>query len=483
MDNPERNFSITPALTALLTISGLVTLLAQARVRTSLAYLALCVLTSMWLLLLATRRNGTPRAEHFHSNYLFFVIFLWFISPEIRRVDDYFNGWDERSFYTITPLACTLVSAIGWRLRGIGRQPAVFIALLIPAMVLPYVTGLFVAGTMPATFALANWLAPIVFAAYLATNSDAYPSFDSSLRKTCVIGTSLMSFYAAYQFVFPPPWDIFWIENAPITSVGLPLPGGFRAFGTMNSPMIFAPVLASLIIYIFSIRIRFKVIILFVATTALLLTSVRAAWGGLVIGVALFVILRLRKDPTSVWKPVAVGSLGVLAFLAITVYTPYGSKLQDRFDSIGRITEDTSFNERLDVYELGIRRAQSSLGGEGLGTIGTAQALSESSDAETAFDSGLLQIPISLGWISGSWYALLLALAIAQLARGVTKSADPAMPCYLAILVSTLVQMIFSNRLSGPAGFFFFLFLGLYACAKTYKQHNRPLNSVGTGHL
>lgn len=468
MQNIERPRTAL-ALIAVVSVSGLAIALARAGIRTSALFLVLCCLVSVYLLIMASRRRDSSAHLYWSSSYITFVCLLWFVSPELRRVDDFFNGWDDRSFYAITPLTCSLCGVLGWRLGQLKRQPTVFIALLLPSMIIPYVTGVFQAGFMPATFALGNWAAPIVIAIYLATNAHAYPAFYGSLRRIFFLAAAVMSAYAVYQFIRPPAWDLYWIENAPITSVGLPVPGGFRVFSTMNSPMIFGPVLASLIVFIVAERHKLKVPLLFLTTAALLLTSVRAAWGGLAIGVFLFVAFRLRKDPASIWKPLAAALLGALSFVAITAYTPYGAKLEERLDSIGSLTQDTSFNERLDVYEEGIKRAQSSLGGEGLGTIGTAQALSDSTDADTAFDSGFLQIPISLGWISGIWYALFLALALSHLSRGTTGSGDAALACYLSIILSMFTQMIFSNRLSGSAGFFLFLFLGLLACAKIHK--------------
>lgn len=409
------------------------------------------------------------------NNYILFILLLWFLTPFIRRYGDFNSEWSELNIYGLAPILASAVSApLISRRRSDFQKFGKYFSLIFLGIAYGYTIGLIKVGLAPATYALLNWLTPILFGAYLASHYKHYPAFRFIVYRAFIIGLMVTGAYGIYQFFVLPEWDAFWISNVQMTSVGSPFPMSMRVFSTMNSPMVYAPFAAMCMIYLLPRANWLAFGIIAVTLISLALTLVRAAWFGAAVSFLIYFTLLARQQPRKSLRAVFLGfvlSSGLLAFASLI---PASERLADRFLTLSALSSDTSFNERLKLYADSAANALGNITGDGLGAVGLAQFLSsDTENAVVSFDSGLLQFPMMLGWpgtilylvgLFGLLHFALLSLKIGQ---------DPFRFAYISVILSTILQMIFANRLVGPTGFLFYVFIGLTVSAVLYRTNGK----------
>ena len=181
-----------------------------------LGFPAGALLLALWLL--ATRRT---------AQYVEFVLWLWLLAPGLRRIVDLGLGWNPVSPIMLAAPVATLVCLLP-ALSGRRRlHPTMGASLVIALAAVGYgvLVGVLVVGVGSALAAALAWLPPLALGLYVATsNSVEDADLLAVVRRTALLGCLLLGSYGLLQFVSPPPWDVFWLENAPITSAGYPVP-------------------------------------------------------------------------------------------------------------------------------------------------------------------------------------------------------------------------------------------------------------------
>jgi len=98
----------------------------------------------------------------------------------------------------------------------------------------------------------------------------------------------ILGIYGIYQFFMPPTWDRVWLENGRIgqisPSFGQPEPLRVRVWSTMNSPAPFANAMMAGLLLLLMIRSTLKLPAAVAGYLAFLLSMVRTAWLGWLIG-------------------------------------------------------------------------------------------------------------------------------------------------------------------------------------------------------
>jgi hypothetical protein len=175
-----------------------------------------------------------------------------------------------------------------------AHPPRLLNVVLFALVLLPIVTAVVVDGSTAALYTAG--LFSSCFVAILAINLGALPDIRSSIVAAAPATTILLSAYGIYQFRVLPGWDQNWIVASKLTSVGQPLPGQVRVFGTLESPGPYAMVLASLILLIVhgmvfgsKKRLTLSAVALATATPALFLSGVRT--GLLTLALVMIVVL------------------------------------------------------------------------------------------------------------------------------------------------------------------------------------------------
>lgn len=221
------------------------------------------------------------------AHYLGFVCWLFFLSPEVRRLADFANGsFNQQSPVMIAPLLAVSLSAFTLirNLRILGERRAAPLVMIMLALFYSFVIGMAAVGPAAALYTLINWMFPVLVAFHLVATWRDYPVYHRVLLKTFVYAGFVMGLYGVIEFISPPPWDAFWLLSSQMTSEGEAVPFGMRIGSTMNSSGPFAMTIMSIMLLALGARGKMRIAMGLVGVPALMFTAVRGAWGGLVIG-------------------------------------------------------------------------------------------------------------------------------------------------------------------------------------------------------
>ncbi len=408
------------------------------------------------------------------AHWLAFVCWLVFLTPAVRRFSDFYNGaFNPTNPIMVAPLVVTALSGIGALRyhRVLAQRRAMPLMLAVSGVLYGFMVGIVRAGPLPAAFAMTLWAMPPLVGFHLLIHWRLYGEFRRLLMLTFKYGALIMGVYGVIEFVLMPPWDAFWLEGSQMVSEGDPVPYGVRVASTMNSSGTFAITAMVCVLYLMAGSGTIRSIAACAALFGLLLTSVRTAWGGLVIGLmfplyGLSVRLRIRL----------IGSALALAVLTLPLLSVdrIAAPVLKRFSSIGDLSHDASFADRSAFYATFLDTALTDIAGQGLGSTGAATKLDSGpkSASYSVFDSGLLEIPFVLGWpgtlLFGSGVIWLLARAFVCACR-IRK--DRMASSGVGIGFGLLAMLLSANMLTGASGMFFYISVMLPVIGRRAIRH------------
>ncbi len=441
---------------------------------------------------LAALCAGLALYRRYPALYLGFALWLWLLTPGVRRLVDYQAGWEPNSPVILAPFLVTALTSFTLfrHLPKLQISRYLPVGLVLLGVAYGYAVGLLNAGTFPATFDLLNWVIPVLLGFYLLVHWRLYPDFRRVVQKTFTWGLVVLGAYGIAQYFSPAPWDQYWMENAPIGSIGFPEPLEVRVFSTMNSPGPFSVVVMAGLLLLLARGgnrgggyLRWPAVVLGVGS--FLLSLVRSAYGGLAFGMLYMAArtprLRLRL----------LGALAVAAVLSLPLLLvgPVAETVSSRLETIADLEDDVSLLARLDFYRDFAPQAFLNVAGDGLGSTGLSTRLGgDSGDLGGLgnFDSGVMNVPFVLGWpgtllfVGGLSWLTARALTRRGAERGPVRK-DSFAGASQAVVASVLVQLVFANFLLGVTGVVFWVFLGLALAARTYHREalRRPAPPAG----
>jgi len=405
--------------------------------------------------------------------YVGFVWWVFFLTPEVRRLIDYQFGWNPTSPVMLAPslLAALTFFTLLRHLPKLQFYPIFPFGLVFLGLFYGYGVGALRLGWQASTWDLINWMVPVVFGFYLIVHWRNYPSFRRAVQRTFVWGVLAMGLYGLLQFFDPPLWDQEWMTNAGMTSVGSPAPFEVRVFSTLNSPGPFALVMMAGLLLLSSGGGLLRWPAAGVGFVSFLLSLVRSAWGGWLSGLIFMAAQRGRFAPRLI---VGLVVAGLIAFPLISV-GPVAEVVNERLQTVNNLEEDPSAQSRETFYSTFAERAFSSPVGEGLGKTGLATKLSSESGESNvqlgefgAFDSGIMNIPFVLGWAGSLLYLTGLIWSLFYALRSGASHSDVFAAASRGIVVAVLTQLIFVNSLNGVVGMVFWSFLSMSLAAQLY---------------
>lgn len=421
-------------------------------------YPALCTLIALFLLL---RR---PTA------YLRFTLWVWFLSPFVRRIVDWRCGWADPNLILVAPLLVSAVSLITLlRTRSEAPLTRTPFILCMCGVLYGLVVGLFLHPSMETVYGLFNWASPVLLGLHVSTHWKEYKEHRTAILSTFCWGTLLLGIYGIYQYFVAPDWDIYWLQNVTSglidPSFGKPEPMGMRVWSTMNSAGPFANMLLAGLLLLSLSKQRGKWIFTSAGFFALLLTVVRTTW----LSWALAVVLQLKGVQP---KVILKSSLSLLLLAACLIplsknsYT--GPLLEQRFQSFKNLGKDESFNERANMYRTLFEKAQQDPFGHGL--------RNQEVIGNIVVDSGILTTLFSLGWAGALLY---LSGAISLVLRHARAARDDsfAWTCKV-ICVAFLSQIIGMNIFVGSTGTFFWVLAGMAMSAEQWHRKNMEADTT-----
>ena len=149
----------------------------------TLAFPVLAILTGLWLYFKSPAR------------YIGFMWWLWFLSPEVRRLADWSKGsFTPTSLIQVAPLAVTMISAFSLLryYRLLGQRRGLPVLLILLGLVYAYLVGVVSSGPLAATYDLANWLYPILIGFHIMAHTRQYPQYRDTIVNTFIWGMLVM---------------------------------------------------------------------------------------------------------------------------------------------------------------------------------------------------------------------------------------------------------------------------------------------------
>ena len=406
--------------------------------------------------------------------YVGYTWWLFFLTPEIRRLVDYQSGWSDISPIMLAPM---LVAGLTF-FSALRNTQALFHGDLFPfgvalvGVFFGYAVGLTRASPLPASFALLEWGMPITFGVYVVGQARDYHAIRAALLWTFTGGTLLMGTYGIVQFVAAPPWDGYWMLHSGMNSIGSPEPGAIRVFSTLNAPGPFAQILLGGLLFV-GVHRRWRIVTAGVGYTSFLLSLVRAAWAGWAIGfVGMMAQLPRGQRVRVLWLVLSMAGVGVLA---ITLTPPLRSALLARVATFGNMDDDVSLQERTDFTVLAQAVVFGDPVGQGLGSTGTSTKLSTGDT--TVFDNGVVNVPYVLGWFGGALYVLAAILLFRNGWRA-GRQQDAFCAAASGVALGTAAQMISGNTLIGAPGLLFWGLLGVLIAHRKWTASQEAAQDV-----
>lgn len=396
--------------------------------------------------------------------YLGFTWWIWFLTPLVRRLIDYRSGWQEPNPVLLAPFLVTLVTFVTFvrHLPKSYHQGSLPFVLACTGVFYSFFVGIVNTTPTAVIVPLLNWLTPILFGFHLFVNWRDYPNYRQNIQRTFFWGVLLTGAYGVVQYLVAPEWDRFWMIKTELLTFGTPERFGIRVFSTMNSPGPFAFVMMAGLLLLLNGEGALRFPASGVGYLAFLLSLVRSAWVGWLVGfITLVTSLKAHLQMRLIITILVMG----LCVLPLTTMQPFSSVIQARIESLSKPKDDVSYNARSETYDRSLNLALSQGVGVGLGSIDRYNNL--------ILDSGVLEMLFTLGWLGTIPYISGIVLLLFNLWQSSNGRFDPFVGAARAISTGAIVQIVFGNMLLGISGMVFWGFLGIGMAGIKYYQHQR----------
>ncbi|WP_217594905.1 O-antigen ligase [Cohnella sp. GbtcB17] len=459
MDIPKLALSYFPAWLRILVLTALGVLISIGLGKFAISHGEMLVqATIMFAVLLP----GFILASGDSPRLIPYIMLVWVVSPEIRRLYDWMNGqYSTLSILTLTPLLATglLVFAI-FREKVVLAKPA---ARIFKAYLAPYIYAAGVGillNKMAGIYGVGNYVLPLAILLYLLAKPPSEERKTGWIRSYVAMAV-LLSAYAWIQYLVLPPWDRFWMEGASMASLGIPEPLSFRPFSTLNATATLAIFLVSALVPAIVSKAYRKPfgwpgIVLIIS--ALSVTLVRGSWVTLIVCLVAYVLL--ASGASRFRMLAAIVFLSGAAYFVFP-YLPGGASMADRVSTFGSLDEDTSANARIGIVLHTLPQLAVHPFGTGFGGIGRSAMLDGGSTFSGlgSVDNGYLGIFATFGLIGGVLFFRALYRHWKLIAGGIRTNGTRVLG--LLMIVNLLASFLFGGEINGIGAVIFWLFTGM----------------------
>jgi hypothetical protein len=390
------------------------------------------------------------------SYYLSFMLWIFMLTPLLRRVVDWRTSYQSQSLILLAPLLITLLPAIHLRRRLVMVVPVIRTGALLTlsGIVFGAGVGMIKHPGVNVILAAVMWSAPIVLCVFAASIRER-AMLGRVLTRTFLWGVLLMSVYGTYQYLVAPHWDAYWLVQVTLESFspsyGHPEPMGIRVWSTMNSPGSFSLFLGAALVWLCTVDGLLAILACGMGYITLSLTLVRTAWIMTIIGILIYV-LGCRTRPSLRSTTTALLTVGLVAY--VLVHATQFAGVFDRLQTFSSLSADGSVHVRMEMYHHMndyILSAPFGLGLESPAVINRYY-----------LDSSFVEVFVMLGWLgalcylSGFAYLLLhVVLSLRSFSRERVAAA--------AITLACATQIFSGNAFYQQGGTVLWLFIGVWA--------------------
>jgi hypothetical protein len=427
-------------------------------------------------------------AEPWSREWIYFTLTMgaWSFTPLLRRLIDYRSGaFNPVTVTSLLPFLMLLPFVFFcFKKERLARlSPLLRTLSYIWAATFAY--GFLIAAAFgsfnAAAFELLQYLVPMLAGIWLA--GQGLPVRET-LRRLALIVLPCAAIVAAYglmQWVSPPPWDVMWVDGSHFSAAGDAVPFGMRVFSTLNSPGPAADFFAVTMIFTLPF-LRFRALwtwpLMAALGAALMLTMIREAWVGLIVGVTMYLVVsprRLRAVPSLLIFAVLLAAL-VTTLPALLGSGANADVVSERLSTLTDVGHDASAIARQTEISDALSQGLANPLGAGLGNIGAAARLGSSAQSSlgSVLDSGYMARFLELGWLGCIGYIvvvvggpLALLYQLAKRSRAAALPVDIKVCAAMAIAIATALAWsdAANDAHLGLDGLFFWLAIGLGSLA------------------
>jgi hypothetical protein len=405
--------------------------------------------------------------------YLTVVLWFWTLSPFVRRIVDYYGGFQATNIVLLTPHLITLFMLKSiLTSRGLSKRPETVSGMLL---LLPAFYGLTVSLVKGDIFAGAvasiDWLIPLLFYFYLIDLAPHIDEVESHLCSFVSLNMLVVTLYGLYQYYYPPPWDLKWAADAHVFSLGtLQL----RPVSVLGGTGICAVWIGTLILLSMHFRTWLSMSLLPLAILFLALTEVRMTAGAVALGLATAAFFGERHLRLSL---LGVIIAVVIAFVAIAILDPKAvDLLVGRFSTVNNLQNDGSALAREELYRMAPALINDYPFGRGIGAIGKGSYIGGSGGMDN-FDSGIIAPFVVFGWLGGMIYLFGSFIVVAQACLAAQKTRLPTVIMLAILALSNLATSLFAP-LIGIQGVILWFSVGYASSMAIRVQTRMPTDKV-----
>ena len=253
-------------------------------------------------------------------SYFALIVIAWCFTPLVRRLIDYRAGaFNPVQITSLIPFVLLLpLVFVCFRGERLARL-APLLRWCAFAWLAMFAYGFAVAAIQgsvgAAAFEFIEYLVPMLGGLWLAGQDVPIDESFRRLSRIILPAAGVVALYGLVQWIQPPPWDALWVQGSDFISVGSPVPFAMRVFATLNSPGTAGDFFTlTIVLALPLLRLRNLHVWALVAAlgAALLLTLVREAWVGLIVGTIVYLIVSPKRV-------IALPSLGIFAVLLVVL--------------------------------------------------------------------------------------------------------------------------------------------------------------------
>ncbi len=402
--------------------------------------------------------------------YIGFTWWLWFVTPFVTRIVDWKSGFDPSRLMLVSQYLVTLLTlhtALIYLPKSL-RQGGLPFVMAFLGVFYGALFGLIKTTAFTAARGLFDWLPPISFAFFLFIKWREYPQYRQVLQRTFIWGVLVMGAYGVWQFIVAPEWDVFWLVETKLKSMGDPEPLGLRVWSTMASPAPFAGVMLAGLLMLFTHSHYLNIPATAAGYLSFLLTSVRTLWGAWLVGlVTLFGSLKAQSQ----MRLIVVILFMLICIVPLTTIEPFAETITQRFETFSQLENDDSAQVRQKIYEEGLNKALTNGFGNG---VGNTFIVNEKGVLEPiVIDSGFLDTFFTLGWFGAVFYLGGMLLLVYQIFQFTESRFDSFMAASRGIGIAMISTLAGNSGMLGVAGMVLWGFLAMALAGHNYHVNEQ----------
>jgi hypothetical protein len=393
--------------------------------------------------------------------YICFCWWIIFLSPEVRRIADFYSEWTNPSPVLLAPLLAASISiiAIIKCLPQLYRGNSLPFFLCFASISYGLIIGLLRNPLQEVLLACLGWISPLLIGFHIFINYNNYPNYRNAILKVFLWGTLVMGVYGVIQYMYVPPWDAFWMDNTRnevgFNTIGNPIPYEVRVYSTLNSPQPFATVLKAGLLVLFYQMSPLAIVASGFGYLSFFLSSARSAWVSWVFTIIVLLIITRGMNQ---FRMVTSLFFLTISMVILTTLEPFAGSIQNRIISLKDLQSDVSYTDRLNTLQSSLDTTLYQVVGGGMGARDPFSG-----------DHGFLTMLNSMGWVGILPYLIGIAFLFALLFRNIPRVKDQFIGLSTAIALGTFQQMISNLSVAGSSGTVMWTFLGLAIAGVQYE--------------